>query len=123
MEDADSLIDEIFDGEQEHDLRCIGERLRAWPPQRRLKWVKHYIDIEARTGSRRRGILEARATTEAKAGRATVTLKQRWEAAMDDKARSDRKKRRQAEFGERSLPRDAYDMMMDPSFRSRKRRA
>ena len=48
--------------------------------------------------------MEARATAEAKAGRATVTLKQRWEAAMDDKARSDRKRRRQAESGERSLP-------------------
>ena len=43
--------------------------------------MKHYIDIEAQTGSRRRGILEARATAEAKAGRATVTPKQRWEAA------------------------------------------
>ena len=61
MEDADCLIDEIFDGEQDYDLRCIGERLNAWPPQRRLKWVKHYIDIEQRTGSRRRGIMEARA--------------------------------------------------------------
>ena len=36
MEDTDALLDEIFEDEQEYELRlaCIGRRVKAWPVQR-----------------------------------------------------------------------------------------
>ena len=36
MEDTDALLDEIFEDEQEYELRlaCIGRRVKAWPMQR-----------------------------------------------------------------------------------------